>query len=477
MYLRHLYPTPKSFSEDESVQYRFGAKVTATVSGLPCEYAERIKTLWHRFSCDASELTIVPGGSGFCFVIGDAASAIDKDDDYALHADASGVCVTAINAESLMNGIKTLVQLICPDNLSEGHESFYISAADIHDAPAIGFRAIHICIFPGSKLYSIEQAIHLAGFLKLTHVILEFWGVFPYRAMPELCWTDRAFSREALQNLVSLAISYGLEVIPMFNHFGHATQSRGCNGRHVTLNRNPRLSRLFEPDGWTWCLSNPDTYKLLADIRAELAEFCGPGQYFHIGFDEAYSFATCDRCRKRVPHELLAEYLNRLAEDVCSTGRRPIIWHDELISKADFVDEPVIANGQSHNTEKALDLLDRRIIIADWQYFYQNEFNPTTSYFMEKGFDTMVCPWDEPENIRSLSADAKKKGTHGVILTTWHHLPNFLSNAAYWANCVWMKDTHVPTAPITESACLLRRLYDSDGCFEESGWNFCEGEK
>ena len=56
----------------------------------------------------------------------------------------------------------------------------------------------------------------------------------------------------------------------MSNQFGHATQSRDAYGRHVLLNRNPRLSRLFEPDGWTWCLSNPDTYRMLAEMRAEL---------------------------------------------------------------------------------------------------------------------------------------------------------------------------------------------------------------
>ena len=476
MYLRHLYPTPISFSEDESVRFVFGSSVTAAVSGLEPAVAERMKSLWYRFSCDASALELTECGDGYRFVIGNASCELAENDSYAIHADASGVCVVGRNSAGLADGIKTLVQLICPTELAEGKESFYISAANIHDAPAIGFRAIHICVFPGSTLTSIRQAVHLAGFLKLTHVILEFWGTFPYTCLPELHWENKSFTKADLQELVALSNSYGMEVIPMFNHFGHATQSRGCNGRHVTLNRNPRLSRLFEPDGWTWCLSNPDTYKLLAEIRAELTDFCGKGQYIHLGFDEAYSFATCDRCRKRVPHELLAEFLNRLTEDVCRTERRPIIWHDELINRSDFGEGPIVANGQSHATEKALDLLDRRIIIADWQYDYRRDFNPTTSYFMEKGFDTVVCPWDDHENIRSLSADAKKLGAYGVLLTTWHHLPNFLNSAAFWANCVWMKDAHVPGAPITESACLLRRLYDADGDFSESGWRFCEVE-
>ena len=476
MYLRHLYPTPMSFSEDESVRFVFGASVTAVVSGMDPAVAERMQSLWYRFSCDASTLNLTDGGDGYRFTIGNSSCELAEKDSYAIHADASGVCVVGRDAAGLADGIKTLVQLICPTELAEGKESFYISAVDIHDAPAIGFRAIHICIFPGSTLTSIRQAIHLAGFLKLTHVILEFWGTFPYTCLPELHWENKSFTKADLRELVSLANSYNLEVIPMFNHFGHATQSRSCNGRHVTLNRNPRLSRLFEPDGWTWCLSNPDTYKLLAEIRTELMEFCGKGKYIHLGFDEAYSFATCDQCRKRVPHELLAEFLNRLTEDVCLTGRRPIIWHDELINRSDFGEGPIVANGQNHATGKALDLLDRRIIIADWQYDYQHDFNPTTSYFMAKGFDTVVCPWDNHENIRSLSSDAKKLGAYGVLLTTWHHLPNFLSSAAFWANNVWMQDSHVPGAPITESACLLRRLYDAEGDFAESGWRFCEVE-
>jgi len=410
-------------------------------------------------------------------VIGAASCVLEEGDRYALQVDESGVCVSAVDSPALLDGLKTLVQLICPIVLDEGREAFYIPVTVIHDAPAIAFRAIHFCVFPDSRLSTIEKAIHLAGFLKMTHVILEFWGTFRYECLSELAWRDRSFPKEELRPLVALARSYGMEIIPMANHFGHATQSRSCYGRHTVLNRNPRLSLLFEPDGWTWCLSNPDTYKLLADIRAEQMEFCGPGRYFHLGFDEAYSFASCDRCRRRVPHELLAEYLNRLTEDICAAGRRPIIWHDQLIRRSDFGEGSIVANAETENTAAALDALDRRVIIADWQYGYRNGFNPTTALFMEKGFDTVVCPWDDPENIRSLSESAKTLGAYGVILTTWHHLPNFLRDAGTWANSVWMKDLYIPHAPITESACMLRRLYDVKGDFDSAGWNINEVEQ
>lgn len=476
MYLSNLYPTPNVCIETESLRFPFGASVTAKVSGLDAPAAQRAKTLWYRFSCDASELRLTEGGEGFRLTIGQASCELSEGDHYAIHADPAGVCVVGRDSAGLLDGIKTLVQLICPVDLAEGRESFYITAADIHDAPAMGMRAIHICVFLGTKLYTLEQAIHLAGFLKFTHVILEFWGTFRFDCQPALYWEDRSFTKSELHELVDLANSYGMEIIPMINHFGHATQSRCCNGRHVTLNRNPRLTRLFEPDGWTWCISNPDTYKLLSEMRAELADWAGDGKYFHLGFDEAASFATCDICRKKVPHELLAEYINRLTEDICKTGRRPIMWHDMLIQRNQFP-EGCYMEANGHKTAGALELLDRRIIMADWNYAYQNGFNPTTSYFIEQGFDTIICPWDNPENIRSITSDVKKYGAMGVIMTTWHHLPNFLSGGAYWANCAWSAGERNFGTRYTENACLLRRLYDAKGNFEESGWGFCEVEK
>ena len=477
MFLRQLYPAPKSFIENEAERFTFGPRLTATVSGITPLCAERVKTLWHRFSCDACDLDIVPGREGFKLIVGSADCRLEAGDCYAIHVGREGICAIAKDAASLMDGIKTLVQLICPEELAKGRETFYISAADIHDAPAIAFRGIHLCIFPDTKLYTIEKAIHLAGLLKLTHIVLEFWGTFRYGCLSALAWRDCSFTKAELKPLVELARSYGMEIIPMVNHFGHASQSRSCYGRHTVLNQDPRLSRLFEPDGWTWCLSNPDTYKLLSDMRAELADFCGPGGYFHLGFDEAYSFATCDRCRGRVPHELLAEYLNRLAGDVCAAGRRPIVWHDQLIRRSDFGEGSIIANGDKLNTANALNALDRRIIIADWQYGYTGGFNPTSALFMEKGFDTLICPWDDPENVRSVAENVKTLGAYGILLTTWHHLTSFLRDAGTWANCAWMKDLSVPRAPITESACLLRRLCDAQGDFDRAGWNINEVEQ
>lgn len=481
MNLQHLYPTPSAFSENENVVFRFGAQATLFLNrSLDPACVERMGTLWNRFCCTASKLDVRVAACSDeppCLRLG-APSVVPlrpaASDEYTLRIDETGAAVAANTEDGLFHGFLTLVQMIEPECLSEGHERFLLHAAEVRDAPAVGMRAVHLCVFPESKPSLLERAIHLAGFLKMTHIVLEFWGTYEYKALPELAWRGKSFSAPDAKALVDLAHEYRMEVIPMVNHFGHASASRSILGRHVVLNANPRLAKLFEPDGWTWCLSNPDTYKLQADMREEMFELCGAGSYFHLGFDEAYSFATCRLCKKRVPHELLADYVNRLTEDLSARGRRPILWHDEFIDAADFAGKTkcsVVASGQNHGTAPALDRLDRRTVLADWQYEYRNGENATTRYFMDKGFDVLLSPWDDLENVRSLAENAKTMGAKGVLCTTWHHLPDYLPRFPAVADMLWKRDAGKTEIPWTEAAAILRTLYDAEGDFDRSGWS------
>lgn len=483
MYLTQLYPTPRSYTETGG-SYSFGARAVMRLSFTPePEVAHRLIALWNRFTCDCSTLLLSCGSGhdGYTAVLGDAApiAGPEPDDAYRLSVNERAVMLCAASEKSFLDGFMILLQCIVPLCLTSGNESFAIPAVEIRDSAKVAFRAIHLCVFPESERHTLEKAIHLAGFLHLTHVVLEFWGTYPYHANASLHWHGGKWSRADAQALVRLAHSYGMEVIPMINHFGHAASARSCYGRHVMLDADPRQSLLFEPDGWTWCSSNPDTYRLLSEMRAEMMELCGSGSYFHLGFDEAYSFATCPTCRRRVPHELLAEYANRLTEDLVDAGRRPILWHDMFLRHDDFKDgigtgDYLVANGAHKDTASALPLLDRRIILADWQYGYFSGKNPTTPYLRSLGFDVLLSPWDDLRNIRSLAANARDTDAMGVLLTTWHHLPAYLSKLFFAAEYLWQNKPL--SDQITERACLLRRLYDAEGDYRRAGWNAFEVE-
>ena len=93
MYLNNLFPTPKFVCENSEEQFRFGASVQAVISGLNDECVKRVKVLWNRFSCTASDLNVLPASDGFRFVIGSACADLKEGDSYAIHTDEGIICL------------------------------------------------------------------------------------------------------------------------------------------------------------------------------------------------------------------------------------------------------------------------------------------------------------------------------------------------------------------------------------------------
>lgn len=481
MFLTHLYPKPKEITQTGGEPMRFGAECVAILpKASSAELVEHVKKLWMRFTFTASKLKVLTLGEENRAIFvpselpGFSVKTPDAGNYYRVKVQADCAMVSGISEKAMIDGISMLVQLIIPEELSIGKESLYIPETELNGDPSLKVRMIHLCIFPESTLETIEKAIAYAGFLGFTHVVLEFWGMLRYDVEPSLSW-DRAFTKAQIKPLCQLAHGYGMEVIPMINHLGHAAQSRAAMGRHTVLNQNPRNQLLFEPDGWTWCVTNPDTKKLLSELRGELIELCGEGEYFHLGCDEAYSFATCPKCKKHEASELLAEYLNEIQAELAKSGRRAIIWHDQLMKRSDCdpnFKEPIVVCDPlgipAGDTTPAVDLLDKSIIIADWQYDYTTNINPSTPFFVKKGFDVICCPWYNPKNVRGLCESARSNGAMGVMLTTWHHMPSYILNMPQFAEYVWQTDNYQST-PRSEIAAILRKLGDFH-TFESAGW-------
>jgi len=437
-----------------------------------------MKETWRQFTFGAVELDVTKEmalRAGQFALAGARPPERQANDTYALTADAAGIAASAVDAAAMRHAWFTLLQLLqAGDDLS-----FTVPQVEIHDWPALKFRGLHLCIFHETTPVMIEKAIRLAAFLKFTHVVLEFWGMLKLDALKELSWPE-AWTKAQAGKLVAIAQSMGLEVIPMFNSWGHATACRIKHGRHVVLDQNPRLAPLFEPDGWTWCLTNPHAQDLLRRVCDELIEFAGPGQYFHIGCDEAYSHATCDRCRQTDRVQLFADHINNLAAHIEKRGRRAMMWGDALLERAKWP-SGFAANGTpTLPTHLALDRVSRKIVIADWHYDVKGEV-PTLKHFGERGFETISCPWNSTANIRALAKAAVANNSAGLLMTTWHHLVQSIPTLHYTAACVWSKDQAALGLKQAEgslsraaTASILRKLVPADGKFDRAGWNTFE---
>lgn len=473
MYLP-VYPKPTSMVESSgSFALPLKAEMRISVGAMDEARKDLVCDMWYRFACTAAKLVIVEdaGLPAHTAVIGCAECACNETDDYAITVTESGVCLKGKDDLGLLRGCYTLLQLIRPVCLDEGSEDLQIDCVVVHDRPALGMRAIHFCLFPETTLDVLEKTIRLAAFMKYTHFVLEPWGALKLDSFPELAWAECSYSKDEIKPYLKLCNTMGMEVIPMINHLGHATQSRGGMGRHTVLDQNPRLSLMFEPDGWTWCLSNPMVHEKLRAVREELIDLCGEGSYFHLGCDESYSYASCPKCRQQDHIAMLADYLNGLCEELAQKGRRAIIWHDQLLDRTAW-EHPLIATSRpDQKTHLALEKLDRRLLIADWQYNITTPELPTSEYFVQQGFDVLICPWDKAGNAVAMHAGADKLGLMGAMDTTWHHMDPMLRGMLEYGGSIWNGANYEANpGQGVHCAAILRKIMPHARSFAKSGF-------
>ena len=392
------------------------------------------------------------------------------DYDYSIRVDQNGACVCAKNRTSLLHGLMTLLDRI---RLQEtfGEAICKIDCCEILDRPMLSTRMVHLCIFPETELWEIQRFLRFAAALKYTHLILEFWGMLQYDCMKELAW-KHAFSKDEIRPLIREARDLGLEIVPMFNHWGHASACRVMHGKHVVLDQAPQLQYLFSDNGWCWDIRSASVQRLLRSIRQELCELCGEGDYFHIGCDEAYGFdMTCKEDR-----DALCDYINAISEELSAMGRRAIVWGDMLLFKHPHYN-PQNAYVCNCPTEEAaremLERLDRRLLLADWQYDTPVVPVETAAVFQNAGFDTLLCPWDRSlPKLNACIETASSLQLAGILHTTWHTLSSGMHYVMIAALGAY-DGTYVARASrvASKAAAHLRRVSFAEGDYERAGWS------
>ena len=363
-----------------------------------------------------------------------------KADAYRITATKGALAIEAADIGGARNAMRTLRQLAEPVRGTREVKGYFVPALVIDDAPAMAFRGFHICWFPENTPVQIERFIRLAAYYKMNRVVLESWGTFVSEKHPELNMPGGSMTVREIKRLVKIADSIGVTLIPQFNLFGHASGARSCSHKHTILDFHPELQPLFEPMGWTWCLSNPETAKLIEERVIEMHEAFGRPSYFHAGCDEAEDMGTCAACRRTDYAGVVQKYLTRIHDVLAARKCRMMIWHDMFLQAGDPRWKGFYANG-SKQAEVMLDGLPRDMVICDWYYGAPNKENawPTLTYFKEKGFPVLACPWENPEGYRGLSKAVQSEKLEGMLCTAWHHLYGSSMMAIYFraAHATW----------------------------------------
>ena len=407
-----LVPTPQkaTWRLTDCVSLTNGVTVHLNLAGdhalARAWYEEHLKEVFG-LTCDVRTLTVArPEGEG--------------EEGYRMVLGGRAIEIGAKGLTGARYAFQTLRQMAIPKRGTMKVEGWIAPACDIRDMPATKFRGIHLCWFPESKVSFIERCIRLAGYYKMNYVVIETWGTFRSEKYPWWGWKTGTMTKAEIARLRGIASDLGVTLVPQFNVFGHATSSRGQSGKHATLDVHPEYQPLYEPrSGWNWCLSNPETCRVIDDLVCEMHEAFGNPPYFHIGCDEAHR-PSCPVCRAHDYVDLVASNITRVATLLKSRGARAMMWHDMLLKAGTFRPFYAMANA---GEERLLDKLPKSVIICDWYYGGVVKAGyPTFAHFRKHGYDLLTSPWEIPAATLAQARAAREAGALGVLGTTWHHV-------------------------------------------------------
>ena len=238
-----------------------------------------------------------------------------------------------------------------------------------------------------------------------------------------------AFTPEQLRHLAEYGQRQGVDVFPEIESFGHTGFiTRSPEFAHL-LDRDPEGSSEFSGVSPV----DPETLDLMTKLYREVASIF-PSVYLHGGCDEV-NWGGSARSRRalqsRSRAQIWADYLNALNRVATDLHKEWIVWGDYVLHK-----EPQI-----------LGLLDKRIVIMDWNYGENNAIplHGTLEKIAAHGARAIGAPglscyrWGArvgTEQLRNVDAYAdayltsSEPASLGVVVTNW--VPS-----RYVQNSIW----------------------------------------
>ena len=241
-------------------------------------------------------------------------------------------------------------------------------------------------------------------------------SAYLFTSHPELNRCEGAFNAQELKTLVTYAQKRGIEVIPEIESFGHSSYITKTK-KYQFLNDGPAGA-----DFNALCPVNDTTVNLMNDLYAEVAAIF-PSAYYHIGCDEVNwgaGEASKNALKTKSKHQIWGEYVNKLNKCLNVMGKKTLSWGDVPI----------------YQDRAVLDLLDKNIVIIDWNYWeYKKEIiSDVAQTVLGRGFKLIGCPavswcgWGlrvGENQFKNISAYAEvydklnNPNNLGIILANW----------------------------------------------------------
>lgn len=322
-------------------------------------------------------------------------SSIKNEEGYILHVLPEGIKIYASHEKGFFYGRMTLKQL----KIQHGNK---LPCLEIEDEPRYSYRGFMLdCARHMFSVEEIKKMIDAAALIKMNkfhwHLSDDQGFRIELESYPELtrlgsvrsgdnfgsmCRSDREYSgyytKKEIGEIIEYCKNNCIDVIPEIDMPGHTS---------AILHVFPRLSCRKEPvevktrQGIykdNLCIGDERTGEFLRKLLDELCEMF-PGEYFHIGGDEAPDDyrKDCPYCQCTIHSlglsdtaELQCVFSNEVKNYLKRKGKKAIVWNDIL--KGGKLDSDTIIQRWMDPKNKAHKAANEgnKIIISDFKPYY-----------------------------------------------------------------------------------------------------------
>lgn len=254
-------------------------------------------------------------------------TALEKQ-AYKLILNDTGISITANATQGLFYGMQTLLQLI-----KSQKEKIVLPEGEIVDWPDMSVRMIywddahHL-----EKMEALKQIIRQAAYYKINAFAMKLEGHFQYKTAPAIV-EPYALSADEYKELTQYARSYFVEIVPYLDAPAHVS----------FILKHPEYAHLraFPNSNYEFSVINPQTDTLLLNMFNELMQANKGGKYILLSTDEPYYVGKAKDEQKQAEDlggrgRLLAQFINRIADELHKQGRKVIFWGEYPLTPSDI---------------------------------------------------------------------------------------------------------------------------------------------
>ncbi len=417
---QQVLPQPSAITVGQG-SFSFGSSTALQITGLDPDQTSALEGYIVSTQPVLAQPAVQPAGR----VVLAIDSSVKGDESYELKVTPAVISVRAAAPAGLFYGWQTVLQL-----LRDGK----VPVCTVSDAPRFQWRGIMIdCSRHFWSKEVIMKQIDAMAMVKLNRLHLhltdaEGWRI-EIKKYPRLTAGGPYYTQSDLREIVAYAAQRHITIVPEVEMPGHSAE---------VVRVMPKLAcdAPGEPSG-DLCVGSKETFKFIGNVLKEVMDIF-PGQYIHIGGDEATrrDWAACRRCQQVMRREgisttagLQSWFTHRIDEMITSKGRKLLGW-DEILEGGISPTAIVTSwRGEQGGIQAAND--NHGVVMSPEAWCYLNAYQDAPAgepHAMGRytPLDSVYAYDPVPQALRGTDAARWVMGLQGNLWTEWVEAPSHL---------------------------------------------------